>query len=351
MFPALIALLFCLLCACTPSAAEPPPTRTMLPRAAAPAETGSWRTATPESQGMDAQRLAALLETVQQERLNLHSLLIIRNGYLVSESYFGAYGPTTPHETYSCTKSVIATLIGIAIDQGQIAGVEEPLAALLPERSFAAPQLAQMPLEHVLTMRTGLEWQDTDPTFGAMYRSRDWVGFVLDRPVAQPPGTTFNYCSGCSHILSAVLQQNTGMNPRAYAEQYLFGPLGISNFSWESDPDGLPIGGWGLSLTPRDMAKLGYLYLQQGQWEGKQLVSSAWVAEATRKHTPSDGPLGYGYQWWTYPTGGAYAALGRYGQTIFVAPQQNLVVVTTAQLPNHDRIFELIETYVLPAVR
>ena len=200
-------------------------------------------------------------------------------------------------------------------------------------------------------MRSGLDWQEGDPAYRAMYQSPDWVKFVLDAPMASPPGSRFNYCSGCSHLLSAILQQTTGMHTRDFAEQYLFKPLGLSNVMWETDAAGIPIGGWGLQLTPRDMAKLGYLYLRHGQWDGQQIISARWVETATQKHTDTDGGLGYGYQWWTYPSLGAYAALGRYGQMIFVIPEADLVVVTTAELDGHTELFRLIEQYILPAVK
>ena len=141
------------------------------------------------------------------------------------------------------------------------------------------------------------------------------------------------------------------MSPRDFADQYLFKPLGISNVTWETDAAGIPIGGLGLQLTPRDMAKLGYLYLRHGQWDGQQIISAKWVENATRTHTETDGALGYGYQWWTYPALAAYAALGRYGQMILVAPELDLVVVTTAEMDNHDEIFRLIKQYLLPAVQ
>jgi CubicO group peptidase (beta-lactamase class C family) len=141
------------------------------------------------------------------------------------------------------------------------------------------------------------------------------------------------------------------MNPRDFADQYLFKPLGITNVKWDTDAEGIPIGSWGLQITPRDMAKLGYLYLHHGQWEGQQIVSAEWVKNATRTHTETDGELGYGYQWWTYPSLAAYTALGRYGQTIFVVPESDLVIVTTAEMDNHDEIFRLIEQYILPAVQ
>lgn len=315
--------------------------------------TEDWRSSTPEAQGMEAGKLAEMLDAIQEQHLNLHSLLVIRNGYLVSETYFGAYEQDTRHETYSVTKSFVATLIGIAIDKGYIDGVEHGIVDFFPERTFANldEQKRAMTLEDVLTMRSGLDWQEGDAAYGAMYRSPDWVQFMLDKPMVLPPGSQFNYCSGCSHLLSAIVQQTTGKNTRDFAEEYLFKPLGISNAVWDTDAAGIPIGGWGLQITPREMAKLGYLYLHHGEWEGQQIVSDSWVEEATKRHTQAEDEWGYGYQWWTYPPVGAYAAWGLYGQTIFVIPGSDLVVVTTAEMDNDDEITGLVEKYILPAVR
>ncbi|MBI5567339.1 MAG: serine hydrolase [Chloroflexi bacterium] len=315
--------------------------------------TAAWRTSPPEEQGMDSAKLAELLDAIRQQRLDLHSLLIIRNGYLVSETYFGSYQQDTRHVLYSCTKSFVATLVGIAIDHGYIDGTDHRIVDFFSERTFANldGQKEEMTLEDVLTMQSGLDWQEGDPAYQAMYGSADWVKFMLDKPMAVPPGSQFNYCSGCSHLLSAIVQQTTGLNTRDFAEQYLFKPLGISNAEWETDAAGLPIGGWGLQLTPRDMAKLGYLYLQGGRWAGHQIISTEWIQTATHAHAQAEGNLDYGYQWWTQSSPIAYAALGRYGQTIFVVPQFDLVIVTTAQLDNHDAIFQLIDQYILPAVQ
>ncbi len=315
--------------------------------------TEGWRTSSPEAQGIDSQKLSEMLAAIKQQQLNLHSLLIIRNGYLVSENYFGSYQQDTRHELYSCTKSFIATLIGIALDKAYIDNTAHRIMDFFPERTFANldGQKAAMTLEDLLTMRSGLGWQEGDLAYQTMYVSSDWVKVVLDEPMAASPGSQFNYCSGCSHVLSAVLSQTTGMNPRDFAEQYLFEPLGITNANWDTDAAGIPIGGWGLQMTPRDMAKLGYLYLHQGQWDGQQIVSAAWVENATRTHTTTDNTLGYGYQWWTYPSLKAYTALGRGGQTIFVIPEKDLIIVTTADMDNHDPIFQLIEQYIVPAVR
>jgi len=331
-----------------------------LPSSAAPSSpatgeywpTKGWRTSTPEEQGMDSQKLAQMLDTIQQQGLDLHSLLVIRNGYLVSETYFDHYQPDTRHELYSCTKSFISTLVGIALDQGFIDRTDHRILDYFSKHTFdnLNEEKEAMTLEDVLTMRSGLDWEEGDPIYGAMYRSPDWVEFVLDEPMALAPGDGFNYCSGCTHLLSAILQQTTGMNTRDFAEQTLFEPLGIKNAKWDTDSNGIPIGGWGLQITPRDMAKLGYLYLREGKWDGQQIVSAGWVENATQKHTATDGDMGYGYQWWTYPSLEAYTALGRDGQTIFVIPGSDLVIVTTAEVGDHDPIFQIIEDYIVPAV-
>jgi CubicO group peptidase (beta-lactamase class C family) len=341
--------------ACTKNAAFAPsaaPSRSAASEAYWP--TDGWRTSAPEDQGMDAGKISRALERIAQEGWAFHSLLIVRNGYLVSETYFASHSESRLHAQYSCTKSVVSTLVGIAIDKGYIEGVEQPLTDLFPDLDYGNPdpRKERMTLEDVLTMRTGLDWPEDDPAFNALYRSTDWVRFMLSLPMAAAPGTTFNYCSGCSHLLSAAVQRTTGMATTAFAGRYLFEPLGIDDSSWETNPQGTAIGGWGLNLTPRDMAKLGYLYLREGLWDGTQIVSAAWVETATQKHADTgDTLLDYGYQWWIYPSLKAYTALGLYGQTIFVIPELDLIVVATAQLESHDPVFELIEDFIVPAVQ
>jgi CubicO group peptidase (beta-lactamase class C family) len=328
------------------------PTLQPVPSASRYWPTDGWRTATPESQGIDAALLSKLAEEIEARHVPLHSLLIIRNGYLISETYYQSYGPETKHDVWSVTKSVVATLVGIAARNGDIGDLQTPLADLFPGRvgPEADPDKAAITLEQLLTMTSGLDWVESDPTFGQLYRSRDWVRFMLDLPMARKPGAEFSYCSGCSHLLSAIVAETTGENPEALARRELFEPLGIRDYVWETDPSGLPIGGWGLRLTPRDMAKLGLLYLRQGMWDGRQIIRSDWVLQATRRHTSTDGDLGYGYQWWTYPRWNAFAALGRDGQTIWVAPDYDLIVVTTAATAGHDPIFDLIDRFIMPTV-
>jgi CubicO group peptidase (beta-lactamase class C family) len=301
---------------------------------------------------MDSAVLAQGVDYAEKE-MALHSLLVIRHGVIVSETYFASYKASTLHELYSVTKSFTATLVGIALDQDYLPDVDQRVVDYFPELTFSNmdERKEAMTVKDLLTMTSGLDWQEGDPTYRAMYMSPNWVQFVLDLPMKTEPGDEFLYCSGCSHVLSAIVQQATGDNLSDFAQKNLFKPLGIQNVRWENGSQGVSIGGWGLSLAPRDMAKLGYLYLHEGQWDGKQVISADWVRAATSKQVTTEAEDGYGYQWWVLPSQGGYAALGLYGQTVFVAPEQDLIVVTTAQEPDHDRIFQLIQEYILRAVK
>jgi CubicO group peptidase (beta-lactamase class C family) len=310
-----------------------------------------WSVSTPDAQGMDSEIIAALLAEIERRNLAFDSFLVIRNGAIISETYFGDDGPDTQHVQYSITKSFASTLVGIALDQELIQRVDQPLSDLLPQYPIADPAdlHRQISLEHVLTMTSGLGWSETDAGFRALYQSDDWPGYLLALPVSETPGRKFSYCSGCSHLLMAVIEKATDDGALQFASENLFEPLGINDWGWEGDADGVPIGGWGLRLTPRDMAKLGYLFLRLGEWDGRQIVPGRWVAEATRKHTSTDGTLGYGYQWWIDPDSKGFAALGRDGQMIYVRPEADLIVVTTASGVAHDEIYQLIKSYILPA--
>jgi CubicO group peptidase (beta-lactamase class C family) len=316
--------------------------------------TQGWQTADPAQLGMDVEKLSQLDAVVQERDINLHSLLIIRNGKIVYEQYYGSNDQNTLHTQYSVTKSFTSTLVGIALDQGKLGGVDQKVMDLLPNRSFdnISPEKEAMSMKNLLTMASGLDWEEGDAAYMAMYRSPDWVNMVMDLPMAGGPGSEFNYCSGCSHVLSGILAQTLGPDVERFARENLFKPLGITRYRWETDSKGIPIGGWGLNLTARDMAKLGYLFLQEGQWEGKQFVSTGWVREATDEHIPASEGRGYGYQWWIYPKNQAYAALGRDGQTIYVIPHLEMIIVTTAEIPEgHGPIHDLIDNYIIPAAR
>lgn len=314
---------------------------------------GDWQAASPESQGMDSNLLAEMFLEIEEGGTDLDSLMILRNGSIVLEAYFFPNTADRKHVMFSITKSFMATLTGIALELGYIESVDQRIVDLLPETSFdnPDPRKEQVTLEDVLTMTSGLGWEEIDPTFAELYYQEDWIEYVLGKPMVADPGSLFSYCSGCSHILSAVLQERTGQDLLQFARENLFEPLGISDFNWETDRSGLPIGGWGLELTTRDMAKIGILYLNQGSWKGTQVIPAEWIDAAVEYHTDTGDGLGYGYQWWIYPDYEAYAALGRGGQTVFVIPDKDLIISTTAETPNHDPIIDLIDGFILPAVR
>ena len=324
--------------------------------------TQGWRTSTPEQQGMDSAQLAQMLDAVTARKLNIDSILIVRHGYLVAEVYFGSNSSTLKHELYSVTKSFTSALVGMAIQKGFIDGVNHPVLNLFADRQVANLDTRKqaMTLEHLLTMSSGLEWPEsgsayttTDNPYVRMMRSPDWVQFVLDRPMAEQPGARFNYNSGTSHLLSAIVQKTTRTSTLAFAQEYLFGPLGITAVDWGTDAAGVAVGGSDLRLTPRDMAKFGYLYLKGGAWAGQQIVPAEWVKASTIKHIKStDAALDYGYQWWIGPDG-SFAAHGLGGQYIFVRPRQDLVVVFTSWLTGSDteQPAALMDSFIVPAAR
>ena len=322
--------------------------------------TDGWRTTAPEEQGMDSEVLAQMVEHIQTEQLPVHSLLIVRNGYLVSEIYGYPYSANQVHWIASVTKSVTSALVGIAIEQGYIKNVHQPLSSLLPDSNVANLDEAKkaITLENFLTLTTGLDCSDNRDV-PLMLASTNWVDFTLSLPMATKPGTQFNYCTDAVHVLSAILQKATGMSTRELANKTLFAPIGIGPIPeerWPSDPQGVTHGGEGLILTPQEMAKFGYLMLNHGKWDGKTIIPANWVSASTKKHIPKDEKNGYGYLWTISPDGKYYSALGLAGQHIFVFPNKNMVVVFTSDLPlgnNADLIplEKLLNQYILPAVK
>jgi CubicO group peptidase (beta-lactamase class C family) len=297
--------------------------------------TTGWRTSTPEAQGIDSEKLADLVLAIREQNIPVHSLLIIRNGYVVADATFYPYDGQTVHDVASVTKSVMTTLIGIAIDQGKL-DLDDKMISFFPGRSIANLDTRKeaITVRHLVSMTSGLQCiRDgmQGSTTIEMERSPDYVQFALDLPVAYEPGSQFVYCSPAISLLSPILQQATGMTTLAFAQQYLFEPLGIRDVLWETDPQGY-YHGWGdLSLHPHDMAKLGLLFMQEGRWGDKQIVSRRWVKEAStaQSETPSEEDP-YGYGWWLTPDlEGVYRADGRNGQYIYILPSWNMLLVTT----------------------
>jgi len=320
--------------------------------------TKGWRTASPESQGMDSKLLVKVLNTIWEKDIGINSALVIRNEYIVLDAYSYPYEADHRRNIYSCTKSVSSALIGIAIDKGYIKNVSQPVLDFFPKRvpkNFNADKKA-MTLEHLLTMTTGLECRDSYlynwSGLMEMKWSEDWVQFMIDLPMAEVPGTRFEYCNGASFLLSAILQKQTGMNALSFAENNLFIPLGISYVRWPSNPQGITMGYSQLHMRPQDMAKIGYLYLNDGLWDGKRIISSQWIKASTRKHIAAALLPGYGYQWWIVSPG-IYTALGHRGQFIIVAPEKNMLAVFTSSLGPEDIYtpLGLWASYIIPAAK
>jgi CubicO group peptidase (beta-lactamase class C family) len=329
--------------------------------------TTAWRAAAPDSQRLDPARLGAAFRYLGEHVPHMNSLLIARGGYLVYERYRD--GAETLRNVKSVTKSVLAALIGIAIQTGDLASADEPLGYILPE-AFATVEdrrKREITIRDLLTMRSGLEWSEYGPSVVEMTASPDWVQHVLAIPLIHDPGAQFNYSTGDAHLLSASLQTLTGLSALAFADLCLFGPLGITRRAWPADPQGVTIGGAELQLTPRDMLKFGYLHLNRGLWDGSQIIPAAWIDACATYYTlfePRDDHdcevLGYGQLWWLRPQGPyeSYIAVGLGGQFITVIPDLDLVVVMTGDLVNmpdnfrNNRMlcqFNLVEEFIVPS--
>jgi CubicO group peptidase (beta-lactamase class C family) len=324
--------------------------------------TDDWRQSTPEDQGISSQALVKLLARVDEQQLNMHSLLIVRNGYLVTEAYWNPYTADERADVASVTKSVTSALIGIAIDKGYIRDEQATVLGFFADKSVSNldDRKKAVTIQDLLTMTSGLPYSDvSDPTLAVMRQSPDWISFMLDQPMAAAPGTSFTYSTGATHLLSGILTASTGQTLRAFANENLFGPIGIpavAEDQWPADPQGLSLGGASLRLTPRDMARLGYLYLKDGVWAGRPVISPEWIAESTALHTMKDDGFGEGYLWSLDPKQGSFWAFGRGGQQIYVFPAEQLVVVMTANLqPGENRDFTPLKTlfddYLVPAIQ
>ncbi len=353
-----------------------------------------WDTAAPGTVGLDAERLAALTAAIRGgEYGNVHAVLIERQGKLVYEEYFdgqdwswGAelgqvrFGRASLHDLRSITKSVTATLVGIAIDRGEITSIDIPLHELLPKYAhLLTGEKRAIRLRHVLTMTAGLEWNEwtvpySDPSNdeARLYESADPIAFVLARKLVAEPGTVHNYNGGLTQVLAAVVEQATGRGVVEFAREVLFRPLFIYDMVWRTEDGVTPVAAYGLRMRARDLAKLGSVYLNRGQWNGRRIISEAWVDEALRSHVlvdqvtyrpPFAVHVGYGYQWWhlRYVAASsvveAPSAVGNGNQRIILVPDLELSVTVfsgeynspSAQVPwIPDR---LVAEQILPAVQ
>lgn len=315
------------------SVPESPPAQTEPVQQPAPEPVWSWQHDLPENRGLDS---AALDELHQQlAPTDVLASVIVKNGVIVDEYYQDGYDASSVFPLHSCSKSVTSALVGIAIDQGYIAGVDVPISNYFPQilQSDSAWR-KQITIWHLLTHTSGISSSDDD-VWEAWRNSENWVEYVLNRPVTSEPGTVFSYTTGGTHLLAAILQQATGRTAYEYGKEVLFDPLDMDSVQCSSDAQGISDGGNGFSMNIYDMAKFGQLYLNGGVWEGEQIVPAQWVTDSTSlQFDRSTGSADYGYQWWVrtfgeqqYP---AYFAQGHGGQFIFVVPQLELVAVFTS---------------------
>lgn len=319
--------------------------------------TAGWRMSTPEKQGMDSEKLGDMLNKTLQEKYSIDSITIIRNGYMVMDAYFFPFKKDTKHIIHSCTKSITSAAFGIAVDRGYIKNLQQPVLENFPEKQFANldDDKKSITLKNLLTMASGLNTEDSYlyrwKGLNQMVQQTDWVQYVLDRPMAEKAGTRFEYSNCVTFLLSAIIQKATKQKTFDFMRQYLFGPLGITDVKWAVAPDGINVGYGRMWLTPHDMAKIGWLYLNKGRWDGQQIISEKWVKDSTQKQINATTYDGYGYQWWIAP-GKFYAAIGYRGQFIYVLPKQNMVVVFTSDLKGNDFFIpeNLLDKYIIPAV-
>jgi CubicO group peptidase (beta-lactamase class C family) len=323
--------------------------------------TTGWSTAAPEAQGMDPALLAQIEPRVEAEFPLLSGLLVVRGGDIVYEKYFNGQTADTPVHLWSVTKSVTSIAVGLAIKDGLLR-LDQTLGELIPELipAGADPRTASVTVEDLLTMTSGWEW-DSRTDVLHLDDADDWAVRTIELPLACDPGTCYEYNSGNAHLASVIVQKVTGEPMADYLQTRLFDPLGIARPTWRQSPQGETAGGFGLELTPRDAAKLGFLFLNQGTWDGEHIVPAEWVAAATSVHSSGTSPsgvnlgqAGYGYFWWATESAGfpAYFALGFGTQVIYVVPALDLVAVAVVAEPNvglqQDPV-ALIQEYVIPA--
>ncbi len=311
-------------------------------------ERNNWTFDAPENHHMDSAVLEALHQALPGS--GIHGVVTVKDGVVIDQYYQEGYDENSLFQLHSASKSFTSALIGIAVEEGYIGGVEDLVADYLPQLlEQEDTEKHSLTLRHLLTHTSGLEWYEWGSGYSnwSEFRSAEnWVEYILGRELVHQPGTVFNYSTGNTHLLSAVLEAATGMSQEEYCRARLFDPMGISQEAyWNTDPQGIADGGNGLSISLLDAAKFGQLFLEEGVWQGQQLVPEEWVEQSTSRQNPGPGDStgAYGYQWWvrthttgeygtyatSYPTASyeTYFAFGHGGQLIYVVPQLQLVTV------------------------
>ena len=326
-----------------------------------------WKVSHLDSVGIEQTRFHQLFNQLMTGDHQLHSMLIIKNNALVLEEYFNEYDATKPHDLRSVTKSIRSLLLGIAIDKGYIDSIDDPISKYLKSpipRKNLDQRKDDITIKHLITMSTGLDCNDWDKRSkgqeDAVYRKKDWLQFTLDLPMINDPGTVSTYCSMGVVIMAEIVSRASGMTISEFAKKFLFDPLDINNIEWNHTSNKQVISSAKrLYMTSRDLAKIGQLILNQGQWNGHQIVSSQWIQESTSPKTKITG-MDYGYLWWNIPfpaqnkTIVSKTATGNGGQYIMVFPELDLVAIFTGGAYNsqEDKLpFAIVKDVVIPSIK
>ncbi|GIO28233.1 serine hydrolase domain-containing protein [Ornithinibacillus bavariensis] len=284
------------------------------------------------------------------KRDKVDSALVQLDNNVIVEYYRNKKMKEKQHKIYSVTKSILSILIGIAIEKGYIEHINTPISTYFPEINNDSEK-QKITIKHLLTMTSGLHF----PGNNGMIPSKNWVNFVLNQDMENPPGTDMSYSCGSSQLLSAIIQKTTGLNTEVFARKHLFTPLGITDYKWNHDAQGIAIGGFGLTMKTSDMLKIGTLYANKGKWKSKQIVPFHWIEESTTPKVKSNDTFSYAYHWWNLTSynqiGRIYFAYGLEGQYIIVAPDYQLVTVFTSSM-KEDELSPLnyFKDYLLPYV-
>jgi CubicO group peptidase (beta-lactamase class C family) len=344
--------------------------------------TEEWRTAEPALVGMDTEKLSNLKNIIKSQYKNINGIVVVRNGYIAFEKYYNGYGPHDAHNVASVTKSFTSALIGIAIDAGYLGSVDQKVLKFFPEYIVGNNDIKKRTttIKHLLTMTApfAFSWKGDKggyEPFDRMRRQRDWVKYTLNQLGGNGQSGVFQYSTAGIHLLSAIITRTTGLCAREFANERLFRPLGIREIpdhemrsfgiddvfgknakGWIKDPKGNSTGGFGLSIAPRDMARFGFLYLNDGIWDNKQIISKTWIHESISPHSETridESIAKYGYLWWLREEDGSfmYAALGHGGNVICCNPEKDLVIAIASKIVRKSiDPWPLIEKYILPAV-
>lgn len=308
-----------------------------------------------ETNENDLEQIFAEAESIN----SLRSLIIQQNGEVISERYFKGRTPNRAFNIKSASKSIIGLLTGIAIEEGFIPSIDEPISTYFPDyfEENPDPKKESITVRNLLSMQAGLR-STSSRYYGAWVMSDNWVEYALDQDFITDIDGRMVYSTGTSHLLSVIITKATGMSTKAFAEQYLFDPMGIEVGGWDRDPQGYYMGGNNMALKPTDLLKIGQMLIDDGIWDGEQIITKDWIVDSFKTYTFSNyNPYGYGYQWWNKETAGytTFFAWGHGGQYIMMVPELDAVVVMTSSVTNASRrrtykrpVFVLLEDHIIP---